>query len=254
MTTLSLLLLWLATLAYIVLFAYDVVRLDRRPMVVLDELRTGIVFNYLTLVAAGAVLAIDILSAGWSTVLAWVLLVFSCVFWLVIGTVILVELLAIGSLHPRSEVQGGWLLAVVAPQSLCILTLALAGHPRADTLRVIALILWILASVLYLPLAAERVLRLSHVRDTVKELRSDDWILMGALAISALAAAKLLTTSWPDTLGATVNTLLSHLLQDIQHRVRADPIGDEVRRILRDHHSLAQPQIAHFVEHRQHAR
>jgi hypothetical protein len=114
------------------------------------------------------------------------------VFWLAIVTVILVELLALGSLHPRSEAQSGWLLAVVTPQSLSILTLALAGGRSAGTWGLIALIPWMLASILYLPLAAVRVLRLGHARDTVRELRSDDWILMGALAISTLAAADLL--------------------------------------------------------------
>jgi hypothetical protein len=53
------------------------VRLDRRPTVVLAELRSGFIFSYLTLVAAGAVLAGDILAAGWSTSFAWGLLVSS---------------------------------------------------------------------------------------------------------------------------------------------------------------------------------
>ncbi len=212
LSALSLVLLCLAILAYIVLLVYDAVRLDRRPMVVLEELRSGFIFSYLTLVAAGAVLASDILAAGWSTSFAWGLLVFSGVFWLAIGVVILVELLALGSLHPRSEAQGGWLLAVVAPQSLSILALALAGGHGARALGLIALILWILASILYLPLAAVRVLRLGHARDTVRELRSDDWILMGALAISALAAANLLEAPGHPTLGTGVNTLLSVLV------------------------------------------
>ena len=161
-SALSLLLLWLAILAYLVLLVYELVRVDRRARIVLEELRTGFIFNYLTLVAAGAVLASDMLASGWSTALAWLLLVFSGFFWVAIMLVILLELVALGSLHPRSEAQGGWLLAVVAPQSLSILVLALAG---TDALRVIALVLWILASVLYPPLAAVRVLRWS-VRGT----------------------------------------------------------------------------------------
>lgn len=209
---LSLVLLWLAILAYLLLLVYEVVRLDRRARIVLEELRTGFIFNYLTLVVAGAVLASDMLASGWSTTLAWLLLVFSGAFWVAIMLVILLELAALGSLHPRSEAQGGWLLAVVAPQSLSILMLALAGQSGADALRVIALVLWILASVLYLPLAAVRVLRLERARDTVRELRSDDWILMGALAISTLAAAHLLALPAEHQLGAATDPVLSVLV------------------------------------------
>jgi tellurite resistance protein TehA-like permease len=211
-SALSLVLMWLAIIAYAVLLGYEAIRLDRRPIAVLGELRTGFIFSYLTLVAAGAVLASDVLAAGWSSVFGWVLLAVSGLFWVAIMVVILFELVALGSLHPRSEAQGGWLLAVVAPQSLCILALALAGGSGAQALRVAALVLWVLASVLYLPLAAVRVLRLERARDTVRELRSDDWILMGALAISTLAAARLLVLSAGRQLGAATGSVLSVLV------------------------------------------
>ncbi len=55
------------------------------------------------------------------------------------------------------------------------------------------------------------VLRLERAWDTVRELRSDDWILMGALAISTLAAARLLAGPAENHLGATVHSFLSVL-------------------------------------------
>ena len=45
-----------------------------------------------------------------------------------------------------------------------------------------------------------------------------------------------------------------HLLNRVEHRKRANAIGDEVRRVLRKHHAFAQPHVADFVERFKHGR
>lgn len=185
-------LLWLAAIVYVLLLAYHSLRFARRPRAVLGELRTSAIFDYLTFVAAGALLGTGLLAAGVDSAPAWVLLGLSASAWLVIGAAIVVELAVVRSLHPRSQAQGGWLLAVVAPQALGVLCLALTRGRRGGALVTSALILWLLGSALYPPLALERLARLRSGGRAWARLRADDWILMGALAISTLAGSLLL--------------------------------------------------------------
>lgn len=184
-------LLWLAAILYLALLAYHSLRFARRPRTVLGELRTSAIFDYLTFVAAGALLGGGLLLAGGGRGPAWALLVLSALAWLAIGAAIVVELLVVRTLHPRSQAQGGWLLAVVAPQALAVLCLTLARGRRGGALATSALCLWLLGSALYPPLALERFARLRSGRRPAARLRADDWILMGAPAISTLAGSLL---------------------------------------------------------------
>jgi tellurite resistance protein TehA-like permease len=85
----------------------------------------------------------------------------------------------------RTEAFGS-LLTIVATESLAVLAAALDGQGDAS-LRSPALGLWALGLALY-PLIAGRV-----VRSSLRERRFEPalWIVMGALAISTLAAAEL---------------------------------------------------------------
>lgn len=185
-------LLWLAALLYLVLLSYHLLRFARRPRSVLGELRTSAIFDYLTFVAAGALLGGGLLLAGVGRAPATALLALSALAWLTIGAAIVVELIVVRTLHPRSQAQGGWLLAVVAPQALGVLCLGLARGRRGGALVTIAACLWLLGSALYPPLALERLARLRSGGRAWARLRADDWILMGALAISTLAGSLLL--------------------------------------------------------------
>lgn len=186
-------LLWLSAALYLALLAYHAARFARRRGAVLEELKTSAIFDYLTFVAAGALLGGSFLLAGVEQAAAWLLLALSSIAWLAIVTTIAVELLLIRSLHPRSETQGGWLLAVVAPQALALLCLGLAGEADGTALRSAAAVLWALGSALYPPIALERLSRLLRSGRLLSAgLRADDWIATGALGISALAGSELL--------------------------------------------------------------
>ncbi len=86
----------------------------------------------------------------------------------------------------REWAQGSWLLAVVACQSLAIAAADLA-HPGTDGLLDVALAYWTLGLLGYAAVAALVIGRAVVDRGVMRG--PDAWILMGALAIAALAAS-----------------------------------------------------------------
>jgi tellurite resistance protein TehA-like permease len=91
--------------------------------------------------------------------------------------------------------HGGWLVIVVAPQSLVILGVLLAAHGAfAGAEPVVlfgALVLWLAAGALYFWIITLIVHRLAFMPFEPQDLSPTDWINMGAVAISALAGATL---------------------------------------------------------------
>jgi tellurite resistance protein TehA-like permease len=124
-------------------------------------------------VAGTAVVGADFLLAGEGE-LGLALWSLAAVLWLAVALTI------------RTEATTS-LLTIVATESLAVLAAALDGHDVAP-LRVPAIGLWALGLALY-PLVAGRVLH-SSVRE--RDFSPTLWIVMGALAITTLAAAELL--------------------------------------------------------------
>lgn len=124
-------------------------------------------------VAGTAVVGTDFLLAG-QTELALALWSLSALLWLAVAFTV------------RTEAANS-LLTIVATESLAVLAAALDRH-NAAPLRDVALGLWALGLVLY-PLIAGRIVRTS-LRDG--SFSPTLWIVMGALAITTLAAGELL--------------------------------------------------------------
>ena len=124
-------------------------------------------------VAGTAVLGTDFLLAGQGE-LALALWSLSVALWLAVAFTV------------RSEAAGS-LLSIVATQSLAVLAAALDRHHVAP-LRDPAIAFWALGLALY-PLVAGRIVH-SSVRE--RHFNPTHWIVMGALAITTLAAAELL--------------------------------------------------------------
>lgn len=95
--------------------------------------------------------------------------------------------------------NGGWLVVVVATQSVSILTvLILPSGVSADLrepLMFAAVVLWIGGGALYLWLVTLIFLRYTFFRMSAEDLTPPYWINMGAVAISTLAGATLLEHS-----------------------------------------------------------
>jgi tellurite resistance protein TehA-like permease len=87
--------------------------------------------------------------------------------------------------------SGGRLLAVVATQSAVLAAVALARSWHTSAFAGVTVAIWLAAIAVYAAMIAP-VARGLAARARAAEFRADDWIAMGALAISALAAAELL--------------------------------------------------------------
>lgn len=146
---------------------------------------------YFTIVAGSNVLGIRLLMAGlplWTAVLT----IFSSLVWLVL-TYGLPSFIVASARRPiLREINGTWLIWVVATQSLAIVTAGLAPiyHNVFEAiLPPVAVSLWGLGVMLYLILIVIIFARLLLVEVTPSEMGPAYWIAMGATAISARAAA-----------------------------------------------------------------
>ena len=106
--------------------------------------------------------------------------------WLVIGG------FALRAPRVREEIRGSWLLASVAPHSLAIVAARLAVPYTASWLLALAWVWWLVGVLMYVLVAAPLA---RHARRRPIELAGDHWIVMGALAIGALAAGGLVRAS-----------------------------------------------------------
>jgi tellurite resistance protein TehA-like permease len=91
--------------------------------------------------------------------------------------------------------NGGWLVIVVAPQSVVLLTVLVPSHGLlaglAPSLMFMALVLWLAGGALYLWITTLIFYRYTFVAMAPEDFSPTDWITMGAVAISALAGATL---------------------------------------------------------------
>ena len=111
------------------------------------------------------------------------------------------------------EINGTWLIWVVATQSLAIVAAVLTPdapiHALREHLAAVAVCLWGVGVMLYLVLIVIIFLRLLLVEVTPAEMGPAYWIAMGATAISVRAAAGILSLHGP---GAEVVTTLRPFL------------------------------------------
>jgi tellurite resistance protein TehA-like permease len=150
---------------------------------------------YFTVVAGTDVLAVRVAMAGHSLV-ALALGCAGALVWLILTYGLPWSIVARARRPVLGELNGTWLIWVVATQSVSIVAAALAPTaPSAalrDQLPVVAVCLWGVGVVLYLILIVIIFLRLLLVEVTPAEMGPAYWIAMGATAISVRAAAGIL--------------------------------------------------------------
>jgi tellurite resistance protein TehA-like permease len=182
--------------AYAVLCLLTVLRLVRRPQAVRSELadhRTGPAV--LAIVAATCVLGAQTILIGGSVAIASALLVLGVVLWLVLLYAVFVALIVKPEKPPLPEsIDGGWLLAVVATESIAVLVTTLSPHwepslREAAGFASLSLCLW--GALLYVWIVALIAYRYLFVPVAPADLTPMSWITMGAMAIAALAGALL---------------------------------------------------------------
>jgi tellurite resistance protein TehA-like permease len=101
----------------------------------------------------------------------------------------------------EAGLNGAWLLAVVATQSISVLGTLLAGRlgDYREPVLFFTLCMFLLGCMLYLPLITLIFYRFTFVNVTMAALTPPYWINMGAVAITTLAGARLILAApgWP---------------------------------------------------------
>jgi len=186
--------LWVLFIARAVMF---------RETVIADWKDHGRAPGYFTIVAATGVLGTQVmLLHDWA--MAAKILWWACVMLWAVCTYTIFALLTVSDKKPTLEdgINGGWLVAVVATQSVCVLGCALDGRVLAD--REIGLFVltsfWLGGGMLYLWIIGLIFYRYMFFRFSPHDLMPPYWINMGAVAISTLAGALLTAATESSTL------------------------------------------------------
>lgn len=155
---------------------------------------------YFTVVAGSDVLAIRLAMSGHPSATLG-LAIAAALVWLVLTYWLPWSIVATARRPLLGELNGAWLVWVVATQSLSIAAAALAPSAPSNWLRAdlpaVAACLWGLGVVLYFILIVIIFLRLLLVEVTPAQMGPAYWIAMGATAISVQAAASILALRGP---------------------------------------------------------
>jgi len=95
-------------------------------------------------------------------------------------------------------ISGAWLLAVVATQSIAVLSALLAAHvdqPVRLEMNFLALSMWLWGGMLYIWMMSLIFYRYTFFRFSAGDLSPPYWINMGAMAISTLAGSLLIVNA-----------------------------------------------------------
>jgi tellurite resistance protein TehA-like permease len=187
---------------WVVLWALTLLRLVRHPRRVFDDLRDHLRGpGFFTTVAGTAVLGsqFSIFLPGLPA--APLLGALAAVLWVLLTYAIFAALTIKEDKPPLDRgINGGWLLAVVATQSLAVLAALLAAsapQPWRLELNFFALSMWLWGGMLYIWMMSLIFYRYTFFRFAPSDLAPPYWINMGAMAISTLAGSLLIVNS-PD--------------------------------------------------------
>ena len=158
-----------------------------------DHLRAP---GFFTLVAACSILGSQCLLLGGSLRIA--LLLGGCGLLVWVGfTYTIFTVLTVKQDKPSLDrgINGGWLLAVVATQSMSVLAALLSNElpqPVRMELNFFALSMWLWGGMLYIWMMSLIFYRYTFFRFSPADLSPPYWINMGAMAISTLAGSQLI--------------------------------------------------------------
>ncbi|HVS33911.1 MAG TPA: tellurite resistance/C4-dicarboxylate transporter family protein [Thermoanaerobaculia bacterium] len=209
-------LLVINAIAYAVLWVLTIIRLTRYPGLVLADVsdhQRGV--GFFTAVAATSVLGSQIVLILESYRIAFVLWALTVVLWLILVYAVFTALTVKETKPPLDQgINGGWLVAVVATESVSTLASILAPAVAwRQELLFVSLAFWLAGGMLYIWLISLIFYRYTFFRFSPSDLMPPYWINMGAMAISTLAgtlliaqspSSPLLETLHPFILGLTI--------------------------------------------------
>ncbi len=184
--------LWILTLARAIEYPRDFFR-D-----MIDHQRGP---GYFTSVAASCILGSQFILIAGSREIAVVLLAIGMILWLLLTYTIFTGFTVKEEKPPLDQgITGAWLLAVVATQSVAVLSALIALHweqPYRLILNFLGLSMWLWGGMLYIWMISLIFYRYTFFRFSPGDLSPPYWINMGAMAISTLAGARLIVNT-PD--------------------------------------------------------
>jgi len=184
--------------AFVVLWVLTSIRVARFPRDMFADLidhQRGV--GFFTAVAATSVLGSQLVILLESHRLAFALWIAALVLWLLLIYAVFTAL-TVKELKPSLDqgISGGWLVAVVATESISTLASLLAPTTQnAEVLLFVSLSFWLAGGMLYIWLISLIFYRTTFFPFSPSDLMPPYWINMGAMAISTLAGTLLVANS-----------------------------------------------------------
>ena len=196
MRTLAFVLLVINIVAFVVLWLLLLLRLFLFFTRVKDDINNHVRGpGFFTVVAGTSVLGSQLLIVASQFRIASGLWFLALILW----AIIMYTFFAAMTVHENkpsieSGLNGAWLLAVVATQSISVLGTLLVGQFAAyrEPILFFTLCMFLLGCMLYIPLITLIFYRFTFVNVTTASLTPPYWINMGAVAITTLAGARLI--------------------------------------------------------------
>ena len=201
-------LLWANVVFFVVLWALTTLRLMRfAGAVTADLMHHGRAVGFFTTVAGTCVLGSQLLIVAAAPTIARWLWLAGLVLWAVITYTVFAALTVKAAKPSLADgINGGWLVSVVAAQSVAVLgsQIAAGSGENAPHVLLFCLAMWLGGGMLYIWIISLIFYRYTFFALSPSDLAPPYWINMGAVAISTLAGS-LLALSAP----------LSPLVQDL---------------------------------------
>jgi tellurite resistance protein TehA-like permease len=188
-------LFWLNLVFFGALWALTFVRIVRhRARVIADLKDHNRSVGFFTAVPGACVLGSQALLIEGAAGFAWALWIAGAALWLLLTYTIFTTLTVKATKPALADgLNGGWLVSIVATQSVSVLAAQLAGTTRgSDGLLFVALTMWLGGAMLYVWIISLIFYRYTFFPFKPSDLAPPYWINMGAMAISTLAGATLL--------------------------------------------------------------
>lgn len=190
-------LFWLNIIAYFVLWILFILRIIHYPHEVIIDIIDHIKgTGFFTTVAATCVLGSQFILISENYFIASILWVLGILLWICLMYIIFTAL-TVKENKPTLDkgITGGWLLSVVATQSISVLSSLISNHleqPYRLEMNFLALSMWLWGGMLYIWMISLIFYRYTFFIFSPGDLSPPYWINMGAMAISTLAGAVLI--------------------------------------------------------------
>ncbi len=194
--TIAAVLLWLNAGQYLVLWILTLWRLFRYRQALGHDLTDHRAApGFFTAVAATGVMGNQLVFTG-AYDLAVAFWIFGLFLWIIL-TYTIFTTLTIKKTKPTIDqgITGAWLLAVVATQSIALLSALLSRHfeqPVRLHINFVALSMWLWGGMMYIWIISLIFYRYTFFKFSPADFSSPYWINMGAMAISTLAGSLLI--------------------------------------------------------------